>query len=109
MKKLAIRIVALTALMSPAFAASEASIERGKELFNSTRLGSNQRSCASCHPDGKNLAKAGAYGDKKLTRIVNQCIQNALAGDPLAGDSADMASLLMYVRTFAVAGDKTKR
>jgi cytochrome c len=79
---------------------AQASVERGQELFNSTKLGTKPISCASCHPNGSKLQRAAAYGDKRLVKIVNQCIRTMLAGKPLPTDSDDMASLVSYLRTF---------
>jgi cytochrome c len=101
MKKMGLILVALVGLLTPALAADQISVERGKELFNSTQLGSNQKSCATCHPNGSKLAKAASYDEKQLVKIVNRCIQKALAGKQLPADSADMASMVMYLRTLA--------
>jgi len=101
MKRTGMTIIALVAFMTPALAANQASVARGKELFYSTQLGSNQKSCAACHPDGKKLENAASFDEKKLAKIVNQCIQKALEGKELPLKSADMASIIMYLRTFA--------
>ena len=127
MKKLALTVVALAALMTPALAAEAErgtaeqglvelvaaeqaaeqasdelnSVERGKDLFHSTRLGSNGKSCATCHPDGDNLHDAASYKETRLVKIVNMCIRSMLAGKPLPAESDDMASLVKYLRTFA--------
>ena len=101
MKRMRMTIVALVALTTPALAANQASVARGKELFYSTQLGSNQKSCATCHPDGKKLENAASFDKKKLAGIVNQCIQGPLEGKALPTESADMASIIMYLRTFA--------
>ena len=101
MKRMGMTIFALLALMTTALAADQASVARGKDLFNSTQLGSNQKSCATCHSDGRKLATAASFDEKKLAQIVNQCIQNALEGKELPPKSADMASIIMYLRTFA--------
>jgi cytochrome c peroxidase len=59
-------IIGLVALMAPALAADQASVARGKDLFYSTRLGSNQKSCATCHPDGMKLEKAASFEGRNL-------------------------------------------
>jgi cytochrome c len=114
MKKVAMMVIALAALPTSALAyeqaraeltpvdweATQASVQRGKELFNSTSLGTKPMSCASCHPDGSRLQRAASYDDKRLIKIVNQCIRSMLAGKPLPPDSDDMASLISYLRTF---------
>jgi cytochrome c len=100
MKKLGI-ILALAAIASAAIAGGP-SPERGKELFTSTTLGTTGKSCASCHPDGKELAEAATYDAAQLAKIVNQCITKALKGNALASASHDMKSFIMYIKTFAV-------
>jgi cytochrome c len=115
MKKLALIVMTLVALPTAALASeqspvieltpvdlvvAQASTERGKELFESTKLGTKPVSCASCHPNGSKLQRAAAYGDKRLIKIVNQCIRVMLAGKPLPTDSDDMASFISYLRTF---------
>jgi hypothetical protein len=82
-------------------AADTVSIERGKVLFESTKLGKSGKSCATCHPGGKKLEWAGTFDDEKLEEITNRCIQKALQGQPLKEGSDDLKSLIMYLKTFA--------
>jgi cytochrome c len=77
------------------------SVERGKELFTGSTLGTNGKSCASCHSGGRKLEKAAAYAEDDLADIVNACISKPLAGKPLPTGSDEMKSLIMYIRTFA--------
>jgi mono/diheme cytochrome c family protein len=93
-------VLAMTAFI--AMAASESSVDRGRELFNSTGLGSNGMSCAGCHMGGQGLDNVAAYNEKKLGSIVNQCITRALAGKALEEGSADLESLVRYVRSIEV-------
>jgi cytochrome c553 len=101
MKKLVITFGMLMALASLAAAADKPSLERGKELFSSTRLGTNGKSCASCHPGGNRLAQAAGYAEGKLAGIINACITQPLKGTALDPASNEMKSLIMYIRTFA--------
>jgi cytochrome c553 len=101
MKRVGIALLALAALASSALAAAAPSIERGKELFNSVQLGTNGKSCAGCHPGGRRLKEAAGYDEKQLGDIINQCIEKPLKGKALDPASADMKSLIMYIRTFA--------
>ncbi len=82
------------------------SVERGKELFNSKVLGTNGKSCAACHRDGKRLEGAAAIDDGELAGTVNQCIERTLAGKPLDPASDDMKALVMYIRSLMGAGKK---
>lgn len=103
MKKSGLILLTLPLLASMAWAAGP-SLERGKELFNSTKLGGNGRSCATCHPDGKKLERAATYEEGELKSVINQCIKNSLDGKALDPDSSDMISLIMFVRSFAGPG-----
>lgn len=95
-----ILIALLFVLTATAAAAKDApSVERGSKLFNSTALGTNGRSCATCHPGGKGLEDVADYDEKKMATYVNNCIEKALKGKSLTGDSADMGSLVMYLNT----------
>jgi cytochrome c len=69
--------------------------EKGKQLFTSTTLGgsTNDKSCNTCHPDGKGLEKAGA----NLESTIQACIQKALGGKPPATDSQEMKDLVAYI------------
>lgn len=106
MKKVGITVGTLATLASLAMAADGPSIERGKELFSSTKLGTNGKSCADCHPAGKKLEAAAAYDERELGGIINQCIKKPLMGHTLDSGSAEMKSLIMYIRTFAASGRK---
>jgi len=101
MKKILSVVITLAALAAPAWADEPASVERGKELFNSNSLGSNKKSCATCHPKGSKLQRAASYDDKRLEKIVNLCIVTMLKGNPLPSDSTDMASIIAFLKTLA--------
>jgi cytochrome c553 len=101
MKKLLITLGMLTVLASLAEAADTPSLERGRELFSSTRLGTNGKSCASCHPHGNRLVQAAGYAEGELAGIINACIEKPLKGTALDPASGEMKSLIMYIRTFA--------
>ena len=90
-------------LASLAWAAGP-SVERGKELFNRTELGTNGKSCSTCHPDGKKLARAATYAKGELEEIINQCIKNPLEGKGLDPASSDMKSLIMFIKASAGPG-----
>lgn len=87
--------------MISADAAETVSIERGRELFESAKLGTTGKSCATCHPGGKKLEWAATYDDERLGEISNKCIRKALQGKPLKEDSDDLKSLILYLKTFA--------
>lgn len=71
--------------------------QRGKQLFSDPKLGgsTNDKSCNTCHPEGKGLEKTGA----NLESMIQACIQKALDGKPLAADSQDLKDLVAYMKT----------
>ncbi len=89
-------IVSLTAL--PVLAGQEKpSIELGRKLFNEVQPGITGKTCADCHKDGAGLEKSGS--SEHHPAMINQCTTNALHGKPLAPDSVEMQSLLMYINS----------
>jgi cytochrome c len=90
---------ALLAMSAIAALATEGpTVTRGKALFESTDLGSNGKSCASCHPDGKGLAETGVYDDLMLREMINFCIRDALKGKMFALESRELDAMLSYLR-----------
>lgn len=106
MKMSVATLTLLAVSVSSAMAAVSPSPERGKELFNSAALGTNGKSCASCHSGGSGLEKAAASAPKKLEKVVNQCIVKALKGKALPAGSPDLASLVSYLKTLSPAKAK---
>jgi cytochrome c len=100
MKTVVATFILLVGLATAALAADLNPVARGKQLFESADLGTNGKSCASCHPKGRLLSKAASYEEEELVGIVNRCITLALAGKPLPAESADMKAIIMYMRTF---------
>jgi cytochrome c peroxidase len=98
--KLVVAILAGTILLTGGQAmAGKTSVELGKKLFNDPTLGgsTNDKSCNSCHADGKGLEKAG--DNKKLVKVINQCITGPLKGKKIDGRTADMRSLKLYIKS----------
>lgn len=106
MKMLTATLTMWAVSLSLAMAADQPSLERGKELFNSTSLGTNGKSCASCHAGGDKLEEAAGFDQKQFEEIVNQCIVKALNGRALASGSSDLSSLVSYVRTLTPIAKK---
>ncbi len=77
----------------------EASIEKGKALFNDPKLGTSGKSCNDCHTNGKGLDKAGTKSN--LEEIINGCITQLLKGKALDPKSAEMQSMVLYVKSFS--------
>ncbi len=103
MRTLILTLCVAALAANPVLAADQPSSARGKELFNSTTLGTNGKSCASCHAAGKGLKKTAAYDDAKLKKITNQCISKALKGHTLPTGSSDLTSLVLYMKSLAPA------
>jgi cytochrome c peroxidase len=103
--KLAVLVVLVIVVGSVVvFAASqEATTEKGKALFNDPKLGTTEKSCNTCHKDGKGIEKAAAAKDLEV--MINSCITGALKGKALDVKSTEMQSLVLYIRSLA-AGKK---
>lgn len=86
--KIFVLIVAAMLIATAVFAAHHTSEDRGKALFNDTKLGGGtaERSCSTCHPDGKGLLGIGTKkmwktpgGEfKTLEETVNICNYSGL-------------------------------
>ena len=103
MKRMQVVFVLMAGLIlsgSPAWA-EKPSVELGEKLFNNPGLGAskNDTSCASCHPNGKGMSKAGA--NPRLTQMINLCIKGPLKGEPLNEETVAMDSLKMYLNSLA--------
>jgi cytochrome c peroxidase len=94
----------LAVTASLAIAVDTPSLEQGRELFNSVKLGTNGKSCSTCHPDGRGLGDAGGYDTARLGKIINQCIDKSLKGTALPLESPELQSLIMYVQSLAAMG-----
>ncbi len=76
-----------------------ASIDKGKALFNDSKLGTAGKSCNTCHKDGNGMEKAAAIKD--LEGTINACIAGGLKGKALDVKSVEMQSLVLYLKSFA--------
>ncbi|WP_020677857.1 cytochrome c peroxidase [Geopsychrobacter electrodiphilus] len=97
--KLILTIMLLMFVASPCLAAQAPTADLGKQLFESPTLGSNGKSCSSCHSQGKGLEKIAGYDDAKLKGRINSCIRGALKGKVLALESTELDSMLIYLRS----------
>jgi mono/diheme cytochrome c family protein len=89
--------VTIGLFITVALAAGDAA--RGKILFNDPKLagGTAGVSCATCHPNGKGVEKAGDRKD--LAQFINTCLVNANKGKAIDPKSADMADLIAYIKS----------
>ncbi|NVN99192.1 MAG: cytochrome C [Geobacteraceae bacterium] len=84
---------------SSLFGAEAPSIETGKLLFGSEKLGSSGKSCVTCHLDVNKLKIAATYDEDELVDIINRCIAGPLEGKKLDSGSAEMKSLVLYIKS----------
>ncbi|MBI5556193.1 MAG: hypothetical protein HY885_00990 [Deltaproteobacteria bacterium] len=86
---------------SAPLSAEEASVELGQKLFNNPGLGAskNDKSCNSCHENGKGMDKAGK--NPELALMINKCIKGPLQGEGISEDSVAMRSLKLYIQSLA--------
>jgi len=110
-----LKIIALLAiamlLASAVFAAHHTPEDRGKALFNDTKLGggTSGKSCGSCHPDGKGLEKVGSMAEANIPEMVNNCISKALKGTALDVKSEQMKDLVSYLKTIKPKAGATQK
>ena len=88
--------------------------ERGKTLFNDPKLGGGtaDKSCGTCHPDGKGLYGVAEKMEwknpggtfKSLEEAANTCIVMALKGKPLDVKSDQMKDLVSYLKSLKGKG-----
>jgi thiosulfate dehydrogenase len=79
-------------------------VQRGRDLFTDTELGSNGVVCAQCHPNAANThPETYPKFQKQLGRVAalwemtNWCIRNPLQGKDLAADDPKMIALQAYM------------
>ena len=87
--------------------------ERGKTLFNDSKLGGGAagKSCNSCHPGGKGLETSADKKEfnimgktqKSLEEAVNFCIEMALKGKAIDPKSSEMADMVAYIKSLKKA------
>ncbi|RMG69001.1 MAG: hypothetical protein D6710_09425 [Nitrospirae bacterium] len=106
-------MIALVVALSVAVAFAAGDIAKGKALFKDTSLGTNGKSCNTCHPDGSGInGQKGSYKimNNKLATVedaVNFCIEKALRGKPLPKDSQKMKDIVSYIKI--LDGKKRKK
>jgi cytochrome c peroxidase len=90
--------MSLCIFSTPLFATEIPTVKLGEKLFNANNLGTNGKSCATCHPDGEGLHEIDAYDDGMLKEMVNFCIRDAMKGRMMDLESTEIESFLMYLR-----------
>jgi hypothetical protein len=111
MKRMIVILVAVGAMTTAVMAAEAGKdpVARGAELFKNAKLGTNGKTCATCHPDGTRLEEAASYGDDQLAKVINRCIEKALSGKPIPVDSDNMTSMIKYIRAVTASQGQPKQ
>lgn len=82
------------------YAIEAPSLSLGQTLFESEQLGTRDKSCQTCHAQGKGLEMIGDFNDEELKDIINACLRDAMGGKIISVESQEMEALHAYVRTF---------
>lgn len=105
MKKVFMLMFLVTALTAGTAHAGD--VAKGKALFNDVNLGTNGKSCNSCHTAGKDINSTkktytvlGTTQDS-LEDAVNVCIKMALSGEPLDKGSDKMKDMVSYLKSLS--------
>ena len=70
-------------------------VAQGKAIFNDSSLGTNGKSCGSCHVEGKKPLD-GRKVDNRLVAFVQYCYEHAIGGQKvIAADKLD--KLIAYL------------
>ena len=107
MKKTRLLVVSVTllagALCGPAAAGPKEEFgSRGAKLFSDPGLGTNGKSCSSCHGNGSGWAgqprfpKFALGAVRTLDQTIQTCVANALQGRPLPSDDERLTALAVY-------------
>jgi mono/diheme cytochrome c family protein len=81
------------------------SVEQGKKLFGDPSIGTNGKTCATCHPSEEKVGELAARSEwfggkaKTLEQAINFCVKGPLEGKPLADDSVELKSIAMYMKS----------
>jgi len=102
--------------MGTVVAGEGVSVERGKLLFNDSKLGTTGSSCNTCHGEGKGLESAftkkqwliAGKAYDTLESAVNSCIMSGLRGKPLKVNSDDMQSITLYIKSIGIGRNLMK-
>lgn len=96
----------------PVYRINDATVQRGKKLFNDASLSTNGRTCGSCHEDTQSFGPRfrtpyphAAMNSKtrfgvdtlQLDEVVQVCVQGPLRGAPLEWGSPEQVDLTTYL------------
>lgn len=79
-------------------------VQQGRQVFTDPKLGTNEVTCAQCHPNAANThPETYPKFQQQLGKVVpiwemiNWCIRNPLKGESLAADDPRMVALQAYI------------
>ena len=79
-------------------------VQKGRELWASPELGTNQVACAQCHPNGANThPETYPKFQQQLGRVIGQrdminwCLMHPLEGKALKADDPKMVAIEAYL------------
>jgi hypothetical protein len=96
------------------FKTFNAASTKGKKLWNDSTLGTTGFTCLSggCHGDFENLSfetnqTYPHYVEMTekvvtLTQMINYCLVNPMAGQPLASDSDEITAMAAFFRSYRI-------
>lgn len=94
---------------APSYGEVPGEVADGEALFRDPAFGSspNDKSCNSCHPNGRGLEKSGEKKEfnimgmkqNSLEEAVNICIVNPLKGKAIDPKSKDMFDIVTYIKS----------
>jgi mono/diheme cytochrome c family protein len=103
---LAVLVAAVASFLSvPAVRAGslDEAAKEGARAFADTGLGSNGKSCSTCHGDGTAFAGRTAFpkealgGVRTLDQAIQVCLTNALGGKALPWDDRRLSGLAVFL------------
>jgi|Deesub1362A_J573_1020465.scaffolds.fasta_scaffold29619_2 thiosulfate dehydrogenase len=85
-------------------------VEYGKALFADASLGTNGKSCLTCHPEPSTLSGVGnkynpkayfnmAKKEMTLKEVINFCIEVPMKGKPLPENDERLTALEAYLKS----------
>ncbi len=78
-------------------------VTQGKAVFNDSSLGTNGKSCGSCHVEGKKPLD-GREVDNRLVAFVQYCYEHAIGGQKVI-DTDKLDKIIAYFDSFGSKSD----